>query len=474
MTDFRDWVPKWLAFFLILFAALSIQSVSGMFGVAFHNVTLSNGLSASDTSLMLRVMLTGVSCFFAFALRLKSLFSPKQAISLSLAAVLVCMFIFPRLTSMSMRFLVCTISGFFQMYATFEAIGMMREPIMKKANFGIFLSFVILFTLGSIDIFGCIISWLSVSYGETMTLQITAAFPVTAFVLVQVLMKGRKPLLPAIPKREWTAYVIELLFLILLTIALLFLFYYVDENGWVHMTFNEAFIPLLIIAVLSCAGIFVIQRLSGVSLIGRQSYFFKEAIQIALIFLILDFLMVTQNILQTGFISDHSSLVVSVTNMRLYDLAGIIIGFVISAALYRKGTDKTKVLTLLSSVSMLLYAVMMFLATRIDADAPVKLAYSSSIFLGISHLILFCIFNVYLMGRIGLASFFPAVCLLGILRNCVGMSLCGSIVYSSLASIQSMEELLPTMNHIYGTAVLLTTIPILATAVSFMKANKYR
>jgi len=42
---------------MILFSVLVIQSVSGVYGVIFQHIVLSNGLDAYDTWMMLRVML---------------------------------------------------------------------------------------------------------------------------------------------------------------------------------------------------------------------------------------------------------------------------------------------------------------------------------------------------------------------------------------------------------------------------------
>jgi len=50
MINFREWVPQWLAAGMILFSVLVIQSVSGMYGVIFQHIVLSNGLDTYDSS----------------------------------------------------------------------------------------------------------------------------------------------------------------------------------------------------------------------------------------------------------------------------------------------------------------------------------------------------------------------------------------------------------------------------------------
>jgi len=454
MVNFRRWVSQGLAVVLILFSVIVIQSVSGMYGVIFQHIVLSNGLDAYDTWMMLRVMLVGTSCFFAVALKLKSLFSPKQAISMSLAVILACMLVFQRVHSIPVMFAVCIISGFFQMYGTFEALGMLKTPVSEKVNFGFFISFVFLIMLGSADIFGYAKTQLSLVFGEETVLWTTAAFLIFSFVLVQVLMKHNKYDVPAVSARVWAFSLSELLALTFLVLSVVLIIFYQQENGWARWAFQGSLFVLVAVATLSLVIFVVLSRFSGVSIIDKRSVFFREAIPIAVFFLILDFVMSAHNMLQGKLLSGS----ISIHQTRLVDFVGLIFGFVISISVFKKGTNHIRLLTLTAFSSLLIYAAMMFVATRTDSMTGTVMVLSFSLFLGASQMILFCTFNAYIMDRLHAPLYFSSICVLGILRNCIGMPFGGAVTSGILSTLQPGESVLPTMNCVYGITMLIIIV----------------
>lgn len=97
----------------------------------------------------------------------------------------------------------------------------------------------------------------------------------------------------------------------------------------------------------------------------------------------------------------------------------------------------------------------MFAATRTCATTGIVLTLISTLFLGTSQMILFCTFNAYLMDRLHVPLYFSSLCVLGILRNCIGMPLGGAITSGILSTLQSGESAVPTMNSIYGVTALI-------------------
>jgi len=464
MNNFREWVPKWLAAGVILFSVLVIQSVSGMYGVVFQHIVLSNGLDAYDTWMMLRVMLVGSSCFFAIALKLKSLFSPKQALSLSLAVMLACLLVFQHIHSIPLMFAVCIISGFFQMYGTFETLGMLKIPVSEKVNFGFFISFVFLITLGSADIFGYAKTQLSLVFSEGTVLWATAAFLILSFVLVQVLMKHNKYDVPAVPARVWAFSISELVVLMVLVLSSVLIIFYQQENGWVRLAFHGSVSVLVAVAALSLVAFVALSRISGVSIIDKRSVLFREAIPIGTFFLILDFVMSTHNILQGKLLADS----ISVHQTRLVDFVGLVIGFVFSISVFRKGTNHIRLLTCAALSALLIYTALMFVASITGATTGIVMTLTSTLFLGASQMIMFCTFNAYLMDRLKIPLYFSSICVLGILRNCIGMPLGGAITSGILSTLQPGESAVPTMNSIYG----VTALIVIALLLIIIRSHK--
>lgn len=336
---------------MILFSVLVIQSVSGMYCVIFQHIVLSNGLDVYDTWMMLRVMLVGTSCFFAIALKLKSLFSPKQAISLSLAVILACLLVFQRIHSIPLMFAVCIISGFFQMYGTFETLWMLKTPVSEKVNFGFFISFVFLIMLGSADIFGYAKTQLTLVFGEGTVLWATATFLTLSFALVQVLMKHEKYDLPAVPARVWAFSISELVALTVLVLSVVLIIFYQQENGWARWAFQGSVSVLVAVVALSLVAFVALSRISGVSIIDKRSVLFREAIPIGAFFLIMDFVVSTHNILQGKLLADN----ISIHQTRLVDLVGLVIGFIFSISVFRKGTNHIRLLTCTAFSVLLIY-----------------------------------------------------------------------------------------------------------------------
>jgi len=466
MINFREWVPQWMAVGLILFSVIVIQSVSGMYGVIFQHIILSNGLDVYDFGMMLRVMLVGTSCFFAIALKLKSLFSPKQAISLSLTVVLTCLLVFQHIHSMPLRLAVCIISGFFQIYGLFESLGMLKTPVSEKVNFGYFISFVFLITLGGTDVFGYAKTHFSLIFGEETVLLVTAVFLVLSFVLVQILMKHNKYAVPAVPARIWAFSLLEFFALIAFVLSALLIIFYQQENGWAHLTFQGHVFVLVAVAALSLVILVILSRLSGVSIVDKRSFFFKEAIPIGFFFLLLDFVMSAHNLLQNKLLTDY----ISIHQTRLVDLVGLIIGFVISISVFKKGKSQTKLLTCTAFSALLICSALMFAAANKSTMTGIVLTLSSSLFLGAGQMILFCTFNAYLMDRLQAPVYFSSMCVLGILRNCIGMPLGGAIITGILSSLQPGVSTIPTINSIFGVTMLI----IIALLFMMLCSHKHR
>jgi len=449
-ANFRSWVPGWLAVLSSLFVVIVSQSVCSMYGVLFHHIAQSDGLDAYDPMMMLRVMLIGGSCFFLVAIKLKSVFSPKEAISISLVAVLSSLAVLRHIHAVPAVFAVGIVSGFFQIYGTFEILGMFRIPFLKKTNFGVFISFVFLIILGCTDIFAYVKSKMTIAYGEDIVFMVTASAIALAFLLVQVLMKRGKPAIPPATKPFWAISLSELLFITLAVLALVLFVFHFEENGWARATFGQQAFPLLVIAVTAAAGYAIIARFSGVRLIDSRSFCFKEAIQIALIFLILDFALSSDKYVHIG------------PSNNLYDLAGLVIGFALSVAVLGKGKgDKTRFLTCTAFASVLAYAALMFISTRLGSAAGKGADWLPAVFLGIGQMILFCTFNAWLMERLSVPLYFHAMFLLGCLRNCIGVPLGGAIIVSVLSSLQPGKTAIPPMCCIYGIAFVLALVPAL-------------
>lgn len=443
MENFKEWVPGYLAWAMTVFAVIVIQSVSGMYGVIFHHITLANGLDTYDSLMMMRVMLIGTSCFFPLAIKLKSVFSPKQAATLSLSIVLICLMVFPMLQSMPARFVVGMISGFFQMFGTFELLGMFRIPVVSKSNFGVFISFVFLIMLGCADFFSYAKPRLALAFGEKQLLWITAAFIAGAIILVRIFMKSSKAPVPKLSGREWKINLLELLFLMIAVLA------------FVLILFQRSIIPLLIVGLLSSTAVIITSRRTGIRLIDKKSFCFKEAIHIGIVFLVLDFILAAGNMLQSKYISECTDWGAYVPQLKLIDLTGLIIGYFISASTFRKGMDKITVLTCSAFASLLIYLALMLISTGAGPAYSGMLAFASSLFLGIGQMILFCVFNAYLMARLAIPLYFHSISLLGILRNCLGIPLGGSIVCGILSLQESGQSIISAINSIYTISALL-------------------
>lgn len=298
--------------------------------------------------------------------------------------------------------------------------------------------------LGCADFFGYAKPRLALILGERNLLLITAASVAGALVLVQVFMKNCKACVSDVSKQEWALSLSELLLLIVAVLAL------------VLILFQRAVIPLLLAAVLSSAGLVIISRRSGQFLICRRSFCFKEAIQIGLIFLILDFLLSANNILQGKLITEFTRLGAHISALKLIDLAGLIIGFAVSILSFRKNTHNINSLACIALISILVGIVLMLTSTITNPTVSGLATFSSSLFMGTGQMILFCVFNTFLMDKLSIPLYFQSICLLGILRNCIGMPLGGSIICGVLSLLEPGESILPAIRGIYAASALLT------------------
>ena len=464
LPNFRDWVPDWMRVGLYFFFLIGFQFTNGMYFTAFEQMKGGMSLSSADVSMMGQTVLIGLSFYFPLAFRLKFRFANKRNLFYAATAQILCNLIFPHLTTMPARLLVCYIGGFCRLYGTFECFSNLLPRITPTYNYGVFLSVVFFIVLGCINIFDWVQIRIINAFGWPFMHHMAIGYLILidAFVLIFMQRVRGVPKMP-LYGINWIGMVTWSIFIL----SLIYVFCYGEQYDWIA---SERIRIALGVCLLSFGyGIWAMFNLRH-PFIDKGAFSLKHFGKILLMFLALDILLSTQTVLQNTFCSAVMGMdYLALSDLKWFDFIGQGIGAYFCYVALTKWHWNTRWMTLIGFVCVMLYQLMMYML--VSVSVPTQALYLPLIVCGIGHVTIFIVLTVYVQANCNFTYYFQMICLLGFIRTGVGGPIGDALFERSLTALAPYNGLVMTIRELYGFALLIgVSVVVLILCTKFTRS----
>ena len=454
LPDFRDWVPDSLRVLLYAVFLVGFQFTNGMYFTAFEQMKGGMALSGGDVSMMGQTVLIGLSFYFPLAFRLKFRFPNKWNLIIAASVQILCNLIFPHLSTMPGRLLVCYVGGFCRLYGTVECFSNLLGVITPTYNYAVFLSVVFFIVLGCINVFDWVQIRIIDTFGWEMMHTAAIAYLLLIIILALVFMKT----LHAVNKMplygiNWLGMVTWSIFIL----SLIYVFCYGNQLDWLASPRIRAAIG---VALLTLAyGIWAMYHLRH-PFIHKEAFGMRNFWKFLGIFLILDILLATQTVLQNTFCSAVMGMdYLALSDLKWLDFAGQGLGALMCYLALTRWHWHTRRLTAIGIGAVLAYTIIM--RFTVSATTPTAALAIPLILCGIGHVTIFIALTVYVQANANFTYYFEMLCLLGFIRTGVGGPVGDALFERSLSALIPYDGLLGSIRELYGFAALIGTVALI-------------
>ena len=413
LMNFKDWVPDKVCVLLYFCYLVAFQFSNGFYFTTMAQLVGERNLTMSDTHMFGQTVLTGLCFYFPLAFRLKFRFTNMTSLTIAATVLLIVNLIFPHVHSYVGMLLLCYIGGFCRLYGTFECFSNLLPKVTPTYNYAVFLSFVFFIVIGCVGIFDWFATRIIYYYDWEHIHLAAVGLCAMVIVLVQVFMRPFRPMpkmlllgIDPLGMFLWSVFILSAIFAIS----------YGEEYDWL----SDIRIRLAIgISALSLAVCLMRMMHIRHSFIELGAFKCPNLLNLIILFLGLDILLGTQNVLQNTFqsaVMDYDYLTTSQLKWPEWIGAGC-------AALFcwqmrvRFGWH-LKTLTFWSFASILVYEVMML--HLMWPGISIGYLWVPSFFFGFGHVGVFIALTVYAQAYCNFKYYFQVLCLLGFMRMGVG------------------------------------------------------
>ncbi|MGN0201952.1 MAG: hypothetical protein ACI399_03495 [Candidatus Cryptobacteroides sp.] len=447
LPNFRDWVPDWGRVALYFIFLSVFQFTNGMYFTAFEQMKGGMSLSSSDVSMMGQTVLIGLSFYFPLAFRLKFRFSNRTNLLFAATVQLFCNLVFPHLTTMPARLLVCYLGGFCRLYGTFECFSNLLPRITPSFNYAVFLSVVFFIVLGCINVF----DWIQVQIVEAFGWQAMHFVSIGCLLLVAAAVLVFMKNVPALQKMplygiNWIGMATWSIFIL----SLIYIFCYGEELGWFCSARLRTALGICLLSL--SYGLWAMSTLRH-PFIDKGAFSLRHFGKILLIFLVLDILLSAQTVMQNTFCSavmgmDYRAL----ADLKWLDFAGEAVGALFCCIALTKWHWRTRWMTLSGIFLVMLYELLMYLT--VGESVPNSALVLPLVACGAGHIIIFISLTVYVQANCNFTYYFQMLCLLGFVRTGVGGPVGDAFFSRAMTALLPYNGLVMTLRELYGFALL--------------------
>ena len=473
LPNFKEWVPDKLCVALYLCYLVAFQFSNGFYFTTMAQLVGERDMTMSDTHMFGQTVLTGLCFFFPLAFRLKFRFTNMTSLTTAASVLLVVNLIFPHVHNYWGMLALCYIGGFFRLYGTFECFSNLLPRITPTYNYAVFLSFVFFVVIGCVGIFDWIAIRIIYYYDWEHIHLLAVGLCGMVIVLVRIFMRPFR----AMPKMLLLG--IDPLGMVLWTIFILSLIYtasYGEEYDWINDRRIRLAIGIAFISLATC-----LTRMMHIrhSFIEFGAFKCPNLVNMVLLFLGLDVLLGTQNVLQNTFQSavlgyDY----LTVSQLKWPEWIGAAVAALFFWQMRVRFKWNLKTLTFWAFFAILVYEALM--TQLMWPGISIGYLWLPSFFFGFGHVGVFIALTVYAQAYCNFKYYFQVLCLLGFMRMGVGdvigvaiwehaltgcmsqhLANIGSVAdmtsglpFDQIAQAVSSEALLATLRELYGWGVL--------------------
>ncbi|MBR1465166.1 MAG: hypothetical protein IJ607_02275 [Bacteroidaceae bacterium] len=488
LMNFKDWVPDWLRIVIYAMFVVVFQFSNGFYFTTMMQLEGARNLTMSDTHMMGQTLLTGLCFYFPLAFRLKFRFTNKTSLTLAAAGQLIVNLIFPNVHSFPLLLALCYIGGFFRLYGTFECFSNLLPKVTPTYNYAVFLSFVFFIVIGCVGVFDWLAIHIIYYYGWKHVHLAAVGLCLLVLLMVRIFMRDFRP----VPKMRllgidwlgmcmWTIVILSMLFVVA----------YGEELEWLNSPRIRVAIGISIVMLALC---FLRMNHIRHSFIEYGAFKCPNLFNLMILFLGLDILLASQNVLQNAFMSGvlhYGQLTVAQLKWPEFLGAAAAALFCWLARTQLKWHLKT--ITFWTMGAMMLYEFIMM--RMIWPGISISYLWLPSFFIGFGHVGVFIVLTVYAQAYCNFKYYFQVLCILGFIRMGVG-DLIGTAVWSrlmnglmgqhiadigmaadysaapfhQLAENVAQAALLSTIRELYGWAVVIGVVLLLLILVGHFDA----
>lgn len=430
LPSFKGWVPDKCRFWIYIAFLVAFQFSNGIYFASMGQMAGRLSVTTNDVMMMSHAVLIGLTMYFPVAFRMKSRFTNRTLILSAAIGLMLCNMIIPYLNSVPLMVLVCFVAGFFRLMGTFECFSTILPKLTPTYNYATFLSFVFLVVIGVIKVFDIISAQITYlldwQYVHHTAIALMVGVIIAAFFLMRPFRFMPKLQLYGI---DWLGMLVWSIFIL----SLIFVAQYGEQMNWLHSPF------IRIAIATSCLSLAAnLWRMNNIRhpYLEVKAFTANNVVPILLIFLIMDILLSSQNVLQNCFTEailryDYLNTI----SLKWFDFGGILTGAIISCLLLsRKLISHQTVMVCGLSLIVVYVSIMYFI---VSPDTNIEKLYLPMLICGCGHVMIFISLTVYAQANVPFKNYFQVLCILGFIRTGLASPLGGAIYSRALTGMMS-------------------------------------
>jgi hypothetical protein len=413
LMNFREWVPDKIRFWLYVCIFIAFQFSNGFYFTTMAQLVGERALTMNDTHMLGQTVLIGLTFYFPLAFRLKFRFTNRTSLTIAAAGMALVNLLFPYVHSYAGMLVLCYLGGFFRLYGTFECFSNILPKVAPTYNYAVFLSFVFFIVLGCVQVF----DWFAIRviyYYDWQHVHLLAiGLCLLVILLVNVTMQHYRPM-PKMPLLGldplgmllWSLFILTAIYVVL----------YGEQYDWLHDGRIRGAIGICCLLLAAC-----LSRMYHI----RHAFLEKEAFHcpnlwnMLLLFLCLDILLGTQNVLQNTFtdgILGYGQLTAS--QLKWPEFLGALASALFFKYFRVNRGWHLKTMLFIAMSAVVLYNVWM--TQLISPAIDILQLWPPLILLGFGHVGVFIALTVYAQAYCNFKYYFQVLCILGLIRTGIG------------------------------------------------------
>lgn len=454
---FRDCVPEWLRFPLLLVLPFVYQSSNPLWMNIAHEVMSDTGLRNEDVLMLGFTTIIGITCTFPLVFRYKFRFTTRRILLMASGGIVVCTLLADHITFLPLLVPICFLFGVCKLCGTFECMSSMMKIITPDMHLAPFLAVVFTAVFGGVELGGLFSTTVSFLYDWHFVSLGTIGVHLLVMLLALTLMQDFR-FQPPVPLRgiDWTGMLLWGLMLLSATAVCV----YGETLDWLHSTS----IPLLLALSLVSLGLALwrMLRLGERSFISPRCFSYPHIGAILLLFLLSGVLLSTQNILQNILWSNvlhyHS---MATVKLNWVILLGVALGCVMAMGCMKRWGMNARTVTALSFFLTLLYLAMMY--ALVAAEVPMAYFILPSLLGGMGHSMLFVALTVYVESSAPFEHRMQMLMVLGLVRTGIATPIGNALFARLFRSEMLLHHPLPlALQELYLLAILFCAATLIA------------
>ncbi|MBR1835221.1 MAG: hypothetical protein IJ785_06920 [Bacteroidales bacterium] len=498
---FRDRVPEWLRFPLLLVLPFVYQCSNPLYMNIASDIISDTALRSDDVMMCGFACILGITVTFPILFRLKFRFTTRQIIIISSASIILISLLAERLCmlpSLPIRLYLlvalCFLFGIFKVWGTFECMSSMMAVISPNMHLAPFLTVVFLAVFGGVELGGLGSTYISHFYTWHYVTYALVALHLVVIAFALLALKDFR-FQPPVPLKgiDWTGMALWSLFLTALTA----LFVYGERQEWFHSP------TMVICAAVSLIALGInIHRMNRIAqpFIAPQCFGINSRKSsagsphlwpIMVLFFVSGVMLSSQTVLQntlTGAVLHYGA--VSSVNLNWAILAGVVLGCLMGRwGLTGLGWNYKQLTGLSLLITTMYAAAMYFLVTP---STPLQALVVPCFFSGVGHALIFVVLTTYVESNTPFEHRFMMLTVLGLVRTGVAspigaalyghllraemvknMALLGSANPAASAPAVVEQALMVGLRNLFGLTVLIGVVTLLILLLSRFNSKQY-